>query len=427
MTNHWTRFFPLVKYLRQTFLLASSTAEISDSSIVSEEREGPSSNRSMTLASRSTNPADNTKHHSYNLGKVLAMHGDFSFITPVNPTDRFLNRSLGGGVTLDVGCYLVELALLAAYDHEQSQQSIQRVQKNSSSDRTRFLMDYLRPEDIVATGNGIYHGVSYPVDVESSFSLRWGGGPDGIDVCSASADQTFVKGKTSKRQNRKTSICGESPSHKKNIQSTFEEFTMVASFQASFRRPSDFAVEYTFERGRILIQSPGNCPSEMTVFEYEQPYGSVFRETKMTFPLPPISDAILHYGQPYYPRAEGFAYVIDEIEKCMAENGVPGRNDGRRKSRRCLGLEENTVEEQLITVGTSFSLFHKDSMPNVKSHNNNMHTSSSSIRRSYREGPDEARLLWTVMTSSASMLNASRGSIPDYGLLDPAATVDDEQ
>ena len=133
---------------------------------------------------------------------------------------------------------------------------------------------------------------------------------------------------------------------------------MVASFQASFRRPSTFGVDYTFERGRILIQSPGNCPSEMTVFEYEQPYGSVFRETKMTFPLPPISDEILQYGQPNYPRAEGFAYVIDEIEKCMAENGVPGRNDGRRKSRRCLGLKENTVEEQLVTVGTSFLLFH---------------------------------------------------------------------
>jgi hypothetical protein len=140
MTNHWTRFFPLVKYLRQTFLLASSPTEISDSSIiVPEGRVGPS------LASGSSNHVDKTQPHSYNLGKVLAMQGDFSFITPVNPTDRFLNRSLGGGVTLDVGCYLVELALLAAYDHEHSQQSIQRVQKNSSSDRTRFLMDYLRP------------------------------------------------------------------------------------------------------------------------------------------------------------------------------------------------------------------------------------------------------------------------------------------
>jgi len=110
MTNHWTRFFPLVKYLRQTFLLATTTA-ISNSSIALEESEGPSSNQTMTSAMRATkNHADNAKQHSYNLGKVLAMHGDFSFITPVNPTDRFLNRSLGGGVTLDL-VHEIDLAL----------------------------------------------------------------------------------------------------------------------------------------------------------------------------------------------------------------------------------------------------------------------------------------------------------------------------
>ena len=126
---------------------------------------------------------------------------------------------------------------------------------------------------------------------------------------------------------------------------------MIASFQASFRRPSTFEVEYLFERGRILIHGPGNCPSEMTIFEYEQPFGPVFRETKITFPLPPISHAIFQYGQSYYPRAEGFAYVIDTIEKCMTEKGVPGRLDGPRVSRRCLELSENSVEEQLVTVG----------------------------------------------------------------------------
>ena len=373
MTNHWTRFFPLVKYLRQTFLLATTTA-ISNSSIALEELEGPSSNQTMTSAMRATkNHADNAKQHSYNLGKVLAMHGDFSFITPVNPTDRFLNRSLGGGVTLDVGCYLVELALLAAYDHERSHpQSVYRVQKSttSSGGSKGFLMEYLRPENVVATGHGVYHGVSYPVDVESSFSLRWGGGPDGVDVCDADAGHGDANGKTGKRRLGNASICGESSNQKLKLQaSTAEQFTMVASFQASFRRPSNFEVEYTFERGRILIHGPGNCPSEMTVYEYEQPYGPVFRETKITFSLPLISNAILQYGQPNYPRAEGFAYVIDAIEKCMAEKGVPGRIDGRRMSRRCLELKENTVEEQLVTVGTflfhiQFSTFGKSSTMN---------------------------------------------------------------
>lgn len=339
MTNHWTRFFPLVKYLRQAFLLSSGNF---------------SSNQTVpSTAPTAKHHTQSTQQIFFNLGKVLAMHGDFSFITPVSPTDRFLNRTLGGGVTLDVGCYLVELALLAAYDHGQSQQSRNGVQMSSSGDSKRRLMKYLRPEDVVATGHGVYHGVSYPVDVESSFSLRWGGGPDGVDVCVVESDHDDVNSKTGKRQLGNTITCGES-SNQKRKKSSEEEFTMIATFQASFRRPSTFEVEYTFERGRILLHGPGNCPSEMTVYEYEQPFGPVFRETKITFPLPILSDAVLRYGQSNYPRAEGFAYVIDEIEKCMAEKGVPGRRDGRRMNGRCLDLTENTVEEQLVTVGAFF-------------------------------------------------------------------------
>jgi hypothetical protein len=364
MTNHWTRFFPLVKYLRQAFLLASNHTNSNSSSSVTEGVGNISSNHTLpSTISTTKHDTQSTQQVSFNLGKVLAMHGDFSFITPVNPIDRFLNRTLGGGVTLDVGCYLVELALLAACDHGQSQQ-LHGLQMSSSSDSKRRLMKYLRPEAVVATGHGVYHGVSYPVDVESSFSLRWGGGPDGVDVCVVESDHDDVNGKTGKRQLEKAITCGESSSQKRKMQSSQEEFTMIATFQASFRRPSTFEVEYTFERGRILIHGPGNCPSEMTVYEYEQPYGPVFRETKITFPLPILSDAVLRYGQSNYPRAEGFAYVIDEIEKCMAEKGVPGRRDGRQINGRCLGLRENTVEEQLVTVGTFFVVVSRQNAPN---------------------------------------------------------------
>ena len=59
---------------------------------------------------------------------------------------------------------------------------------------------------------------------------------------------------------------------------------------------------------------------------------------------------MLRYGRPNYPRPEGFAYVIEAIEKCMAENGVPGRTEGLALGGGCLELEENTIEEQLMTV-----------------------------------------------------------------------------
>ena len=84
----------------------------------------PKKDQSSTSSLRWQSPHPSQHHYlhqqyrQYNLGKVQAMHGDFGFKTPLDPHDRFLNRTLDGGVTLDVGCYLVELALLAAYDHQ---------------------------------------------------------------------------------------------------------------------------------------------------------------------------------------------------------------------------------------------------------------------------------------------------------------------
>ena len=100
----------------------------------------------------------------------------------------------------------------------------------------------------------MYEGRSFPVDVESSFSLRWGGGAEGI------------------------AVDGDGSIHP--TADSADEFTMIGSFQASFRRPSSFDVEYVFERGRIVVHGPGNCPSEMTVYEHKDRYGPLVRETQ---------------------------------------------------------------------------------------------------------------------------------------------------
>lgn len=312
MTNHWTRFFPLIKYLRQNFL---TNADMNDND--SNERR--------------------LKRREFHLGKVMAMKGDFSFATPLSPSDRFLNHTLGGGVTLDIGCYLIELALLAAYDHHMSTTS----PINDSAKRTTAI---LHPDDISATGHGImYNGLEFPVDVESSFSLRWGGGKYGVwnGECTendeVACDTISVGGKGTKTLKHK------------EIDRIEDQFTMIASLQASFRRPSTFEVEYVFEHGRIVIAGPGNCPNEMTIYEYE-PYGPLRREAKVSYPLPPIKDQLLkRFGTPNYPRAEGFAYVIDAIEECMADKGVPGK-DEYLIDGGCLEMKENSIEEQLVTV-----------------------------------------------------------------------------
>ncbi|KAL7544102.1 hypothetical protein ACHAXR_013580 [Thalassiosira sp. AJA248-18] len=351
MTNHWTRFFPLIKHLRRTYLAPTRT-----NALVGPLRSSPfASSKTKQKISDSTTSTTDARPEIIethpDLGKVLAMEGDFSFPTPVNPSDRYLNRTLGGGVTLDVGCYLVELALLAAYDHRRSHQSLNG---NHHPD-----LKNLRPDGIAATGHGLYHGVSFPVDVESSFSLRWGGGPDGI-IADCEED---LNADVRRCEMTGTDDAKSLPQNK--IQSTIDasgdggDFTMIGSFQASFRRPSAFEVEYTFEKGRILIHGPGNCPSEMTIYQHEDPFGPLIRETKVTFPLPQIKVALLQYGKPNYPRSEGFVYVIDAIEKCMAEKGVPGKTKDLPVGAGCLELEENTIEEQLVTVEVTKEILKK--------------------------------------------------------------------
>jgi predicted dehydrogenase len=330
MTNHWTRFFPLIKYLRRNFLTNN------DDALDSNTNDNDSNARRFKKQ---------TIDHKFHLGKVMAMHGDFSFPTPLSPSDRFLNHTLGGGVTLDVGCYLIELALLAVYDHRRSIVSTE-TRKGSET-----LATTLHPDGIAATGHGImYNGLEFPVDVESSFSLRWGGGKYGVwnGEC---ANENSINDENNRCET--VSVGGKGTKTLKHAETLFEKenkFTMISSFQASFRRPSTFEVEYVFEYGRIVIAGPGNCPNEMTIYEHEQ-RGPLKQETKVSYPLPPIKDALLKFGTPNYPRAEGFAYVIDAIEKCMAEKGVPGAAvDGDLMDGGCLEMEENTIEEQLVTV-----------------------------------------------------------------------------
>jgi len=341
MTNHWTRFFPLVKYLRTTFLeLQSSPMD----AVSAASETTPSFLSVRRWKSHPSHP----RH--YNLGKVLAMHGDFGFPAALDPSDRFLNRTLGGGVTLDVGCYLVELALLAAYDHHQSGNTDDAAIVGGKR-RRKLSSNELQPDQVTATGHGMYSGLEFPVDVESSFSLRWGGKNYGIwngecDVDTNGGDTTATSLSSANRRG-----CHLAPSSRQALsgdsESAFgDEFTMLASFQASFRRPSTFEVEYVFENGRVVLHGPGNCPNEMTIYEHEP---LLKRETTASFKLATVD--LSPFGRSNYPRAEGFIYVIDRIEECMAKKGIPGlSDDSSMRGSGCLELEENSIEEQLATV-----------------------------------------------------------------------------
>jgi hypothetical protein len=73
MTNHWMRFFPLIKYLRLNFLSNN------DDDALDSNTNGNDSNARRFKKQ--------TINHKFCLGKVMAMHGDFSFPTPLSPSD----------------------------------------------------------------------------------------------------------------------------------------------------------------------------------------------------------------------------------------------------------------------------------------------------------------------------------------------------
>ena len=244
VTNFWTHFFPIVKYVKAA---------------VKRGQLGSS---------------------------VTAMHGDFGFTAWPDASSRLLNKTLGGGVMLDLGCYLVSMAV-------------------SITAERSF------PMDIQATGLRSYLGVDYNVDTEAAFGLRWGGTEPAVSSL--------------KCRDRK---------EKRDSQHTQNE-TFIMSGQASFRRPSSFAVEIAGTHGRVVIRGPANAPEAAAIYQYE-PFGSLQHVEIVKSNIP---DFLESYGREEYPQSAGFVYIIQALERCM------NKNNGA-----CLELEELTNKEQLTTV-----------------------------------------------------------------------------
>jgi hypothetical protein len=73
-------------------------------------------------------------------------------------------------VTLDVGCYLIELALLAAYDHRRS------IVSTETGKGSETLATTLHPDGIDATG----HGIVYKMDSNTPWMLNLPSRFDGV-------------------------------------------------------------------------------------------------------------------------------------------------------------------------------------------------------------------------------------------------------
>jgi len=273
LTNYWRRFFPVTKYTRQ---------------VIASGRLGP----------------------------LMAMHGDFGFPAVPASSSRLLNRTLGGGSMLDLGCYLVNMAVMVVV----SSANMAAHDKNAANMSRRLF-----PVDITGTAQTRYLEEHYDVDTEMAFALQWD------------------------TKNKKLS-----PS------SSPAAFSMVMSGQTSFRRPSSFAVQIQGTHGRLVIHRPANAPFAASLYEYE-PFGPETYVEMVESQNAPLFDESYYPEQ--YPGGAGFVYVIQDLEKCMNTLGIPGRPRSSSKEEQehggCLELEELTMAEQLVTVEISDEVMRK--------------------------------------------------------------------
>lgn len=259
--NYWSRFFPVMKYAR-SILEGSQKQQEKDQQQIS-------------------------------LGSIVSMRGDFGFATPPDPLERKLNRKLGGGAILDIGCYLVDMAVMVHHS------------------QTNLTKENTTPTVIQALGQSTYLGKDYKVDTESGFLLQW---------------------------------------QKKNDDDNLSQNNnMIMAGQASFQRPSAFEVEIDGTHGRLVLHTPANAVNASTIYQYD-PFGPKRHVTMVRSEMPQFDTS---YTKPSYPRGAGFVYIIQDIEDCMQQYGIPRKHEEEKEEDRrdgCRELSQLPMKEQLLTV-----------------------------------------------------------------------------
>jgi dihydrodiol dehydrogenase / D-xylose 1-dehydrogenase (NADP) len=70
-------------------------------------------------------------------------------------------------------------------------------------------------------------------------------------------------------------------------------------------------------KGRMTIESPGHCPTKLTVNLKAQGRGEVGQSTTFEYPLPKDTEEIAKAGGFNYPNSEGFCYEAAAVARCI--------------------------------------------------------------------------------------------------------------
>lgn len=71
-------------------------------------------------------------------------------------------------------------------------------------------------------------------------------------------------------------------------------------------------------KGRLVIETPGHCPTKVRLSLKAQGRGQKAGETLYEYPLPEETEEIKEAGGFVYPNSAGFAYEAAAVARCIA-------------------------------------------------------------------------------------------------------------
>lgn len=213
------------------------------------------------------------------IGPIFAVRGDFAFQAIDDPNDRFLNKKLGGGATMDMGCYLIQSQL-----------------------------SFLLPR----------RGVGPPQDAH----------PLVVGLEDQISRNHLLTDAELKDLGLEIHALGDTY---RDVDSEVAAVVTVAGtrglFGVSLQRTSPFNLEILAAHGSLSLAAPANCPASARL--------QVLRDANLPKPHPvtpccgqPVTDeAILAYDmppfpssfEPQYPGTLGFAFMIHELHAFLTK------------------------------------------------------------------------------------------------------------
>mmetsp|Transcript_9052 Transcript_9052/g.12638 ORF Transcript_9052/g.12638 Transcript_9052/m.12638 type:complete len:506 (-) Transcript_9052:457-1974(-) len=221
------------------------------------------------------------------LGRIIQISGDMGFQAVPNYQERWLSAKLGGGSTMDMGCYLLQFLVMLTEESLMQQE----VAGTTDSKQMRPFGSFASQTKHLINANST-KGVLVDNEIELLAAFGQNDPKTNVDIDSA----IIVKYKG-----------------------------VTGRFASSLIRPSRFSVDILGEYGMIRIEAPANCPTTAILMSYKDARTTTFEP----FPccVQPVaaeetfSQALPAYPERFlpqqYPRGTGFAYIIEAVAECL--------------------------------------------------------------------------------------------------------------